>query len=80
MNLKKVNKKSPIPVMADESCCDHHDAKRLIQLHACDMFNIKLGKSSGLLNAKKIIALAEKENMKMQIGDFLESRLLFTVA
>src|SRR5674476_362932 len=36
MNLKKVNKKSPIPVMADESCCDHHDAKRLIQLHACD--------------------------------------------
>ena len=78
MNLKKVNKKSPIPVMADESCCDHHDAKRLIQLRACDMFNLKLGKSSGLLNAKKIIALAEKENMKMQVGGFMESKIAMT--
>ena len=47
MKLKKVKKKSPIPIMADESCCDHHDAQRLIQLGACDMFNLKLGKSGG---------------------------------
>lgn len=78
MNLKKVKKKSPIPIMADESCCDHHDAKRLIQLRACDMFNLKLGKSSGLLKAKKIIALAEKENMKMQVGGFMESKIAMT--
>ncbi|MGH2649101.1 MAG: dipeptide epimerase, partial [Ginsengibacter sp.] len=71
MNLKKVREKSSIPVMADESCCDHHDAKRLIQLAACDMFNLKLGKSSGLFKAKRIIALAEKENMKMQVGGFM---------
>jgi L-Ala-D/L-Glu epimerase len=58
MNLGKVKRKSPIPVMADESCSDHHDAKRLIRLGACDMFNLKLGKSSGLLKAQKIIALA----------------------
>ena len=76
--FKKVKKKSPIPVMADESCCDHHDAKRLIQLNACDMFNLKLGKSSGLLKAKKIIALAEKENMKMQVGGFMESKIAMT--
>jgi len=78
LNLKKVKKKSPIPVMADESCCDHHDAKRLIQLGACDMFNLKLGKSSGLLKAKKIIALAEKENMMMQVGGFMESKITMT--
>jgi L-alanine-DL-glutamate epimerase-like enolase superfamily enzyme len=78
LNLKKVKKKSPIPVMADESCCDHHDAKKLIQLKACDMFNLKLGKSSGLFKAKKIIALAEKENMTMQVGGFMESKITMT--
>src|SRR6185436_20431106 len=63
MKLRKVRKNSPIPIMADESCGDHHDAKRLIDLDACDMINVKLGKSSGLTNAKKIIALAEKAKM-----------------
>jgi L-alanine-DL-glutamate epimerase-like enolase superfamily enzyme len=78
MSLKKVKKKSPIPVMADESCSDHHDAERLIRLGACDMFNLKLGKSSGLLKAQKIIALAEKENMTMQVGGFMESKITMT--
>jgi len=78
MNLKKVKKKSPVPIMADESCSDHHDAERLIQLGACDMFNLKLGKSSGLFKAQKIIALAEKENMLMQVGGFMESKITMT--
>jgi L-Ala-D/L-Glu epimerase / N-acetyl-D-glutamate racemase len=78
MNLSKVKNKSPVPIMADESCCDHHDAKNLIQLGACDMFNLKLGKSSGLLKAKKIVALAEKANLKMQVGGFMESKITMT--
>ena len=53
--------------MADESCCDHHDAKRLIGLKACDMINIKLGKSGGIYDALKIISLAEKAKMKIEI-------------
>jgi L-alanine-DL-glutamate epimerase-like enolase superfamily enzyme len=80
MRLKKVRKKSPIPVMADESCCDHHDAKRLIDLKACDMINIKLGKSGGIYDALKIISLAEKANIKMQMGGFMESRLGMTAS
>ena len=78
--LSRVKNHSPIPVMADESCCDHHDAKRLIDLGACDLFNIKLGKSSGIVNARKIILLAEQAGMKMQVGGFLESRLGFTAS
>jgi L-Ala-D/L-Glu epimerase / N-acetyl-D-glutamate racemase len=78
MRLRKVKKKSPIPIMADESCCDHHDAKRLIGLKACDMINIKLGKSGGIYTALKIIALADKAKMKMQMGGFTESRLGMT--
>lgn len=78
MRLRKVRKKSPIPIMADESCCDHHDAKRLISLKACDLLNIKLGKSGGIYDALKIISLAEKAKMKMQVGAFMESRLGMT--
>lgn len=78
MRLRKVKKKSPIPIMADESCCDHHDAKRLIGLKACDMLNVKLGKSGGIYDALKIISLAEKAKMKMQVGAFMESRLGMT--
>jgi L-alanine-DL-glutamate epimerase-like enolase superfamily enzyme len=47
--LAGIRKQSPIKIMADECCCDHHDAKRLIDLEACDYFNVKLGKSSGIL-------------------------------
>lgn len=80
MELRRVKEASPIPIMADESCCDHHDAERLIALGACQRFNIKLGKSGGLFKAKKIIVLAEQAGMEVQIGGFLESRLAWTAA
>lgn len=80
MSLPRVRKASPIPVMADESCLDHNDAKRLISLGACDYINIKLGKSSGLYKAGKIAALAREAGMKMMVGGFLETRLAFTAS
>ena len=80
MEMHRVREASPIPIMADESCCDHHDAERLIALGACQRFNIKLGKSGGLFKAQKIIALAGKTGMEVQIGGFLESRLAWTAA
>ena len=78
--LPEIKAQSPIPIMADESCCNHIDAQRLIQMNACDSFNIKLSKSAGITNALKIIALAEQVNIPIQVGGFLESRLGFTAA
>lgn len=80
MELPAIRKESPIEIMSDESLCDEHDAKRLIDLQACDLFNIKLGKSSGIFKALKIIQLAEQANINIQVGGFLESRLGFTAA
>ncbi len=79
MELKEVRKKSPVKIMADESCFDEHDAKRLIDMKACDMFNLKLGKSSGIFRAMKIIRMAEAAGMEMQVGGFMESRIAMTV-
>jgi L-alanine-DL-glutamate epimerase-like enolase superfamily enzyme len=80
MELGKVSKISPIPIMADESCGDENDAERLIQLNACHMFNIKLGKSSGIYKGLKIAQLGAKANMSMQVGGFMESRLGMTAS
>lgn len=80
MKLPELRKKSPVPIMADESCCDEHDADRLISLNACDSINVKLGKSAGIYKAKKILALAEKSGLPVQVGGFLESRIGFTAA
>ncbi|MEO5564124.1 MAG: dipeptide epimerase, partial [Chitinophagaceae bacterium] len=78
MHLPKVKKASPIPIMADECCGDHHDAERLIQLNACDYMNIKLGKSGGIFKALKMVKLAEAANIHLQVGGFIESRLAMT--
>lgn len=78
MELNRVSAASPIPIMADESCGDHHDAERLKALNACPMFNIKLGKTGGLSDAMKIVKLAAAANMHLQIGGFMESRLGMT--
>lgn len=80
MEMRRVKEASPIPIMADESCCDHRDAERLIAMGACQRFNIKLGKSGGLHKARKIIALAEAAGMTVQVGGFLESRLAWSAA
>ncbi|MGZ4022470.1 MAG: mandelate racemase/muconate lactonizing enzyme family protein, partial [Flavisolibacter sp.] len=80
MDLHQVTAASPIPIMADESCGDEHDAERLIQLQACQMFNIKLGKSSGFFKAMKIAQLGQQAAMEMQVGGFMESRLGMTAA
>lgn len=78
MNLPKVKKASPIPIMADESCGDEHDAERLLDLDACDYMNVKLGKAGGIFKALKIVELAKKKNLHLQVGAFMESRVAMT--
>lgn len=80
MRLAKVRQASAVPVMADESCGDEHDLRRLIDLGACDCVNIKLGKTGGLHRARKMVRMAEAAGMKLQIGGFLESRLAMTAS
>lgn len=76
--LKKVINNCPVKIMADECLLDHVDARKLIKGGYCDYFNIKLGKSSGLFKAQKILNIAEEYGILTQIGGFVESRLVFT--
>ncbi|WP_423147780.1 mandelate racemase/muconate lactonizing enzyme family protein [Rubrolithibacter danxiaensis] len=66
---------SPIPIMADESCCNHHDARKLIKSNSCDYINIKLAKSGGIAEALKIHETASNAGIACMIGGMLESRI-----
>ncbi|RYY39987.1 MAG: dipeptide epimerase [Chitinophagaceae bacterium] len=80
LDLARLSAASPIPIMADESCGDEHDAARLIRLNACGEFNIKLGKTGGVHKALKVVRLAEAGGITLQVGGFMESRLGMTAA
>lgn len=73
--LPELRKKSPIKLMADESCYNHHDARKLINSESCDYINIKLVKSGGIHEAIKIHNVAQTAGIPCMIGGMLESRL-----
>ncbi len=56
--LRKVKENTTIPISADESLFTIHDAKRLIEMKAVDVFSIKVAKHGGIFKAKAIIDLA----------------------
>jgi o-succinylbenzoate synthase len=73
--LPELNLNSPIKIMADESCYNHHDARKLINSQACEYLNIKFSKSGGILEAQKIHEIALQSGVKCMIGSMLESRI-----
>ena len=79
-NMVRLRDKVDLPVCADESIFDHHDALKLIKLGAADYLNIKLGKSGGIHTGLKINAIAEAAGAKCMIGCFGESRLGLSAA
>lgn len=76
--LKRLRGQTTIPIMADESLFDAHDAVRLVRDEAVDYFNIKLSKSGGIFEALKINAIAEAAGIPCMIGCMSESRLAIT--
>jgi muconate cycloisomerase len=66
--LKQVSEAVQIPVIADESLCNEDDARRLIDLKACRIFNIRLSKCGGLGAATRIRQMAEAAGILCQLG------------
>ncbi|PWS25964.1 dipeptide epimerase [Pedobacter yonginense] len=73
--LPELNINSPIKLMADESCYNHHDARKLINSQSTTYLNIKFSKSGGILEAQKIHEEAIQKGVKCMIGSMLESRI-----
>jgi L-alanine-DL-glutamate epimerase-like enolase superfamily enzyme len=73
--LAYVRSKSPLKIMADESCFTPVDAVRLIRAGAVDMINIKLMKCGGLYRAMQISAIAAAAGIPCMLGCMMESRI-----
>jgi L-Ala-D/L-Glu epimerase len=68
VGLKRVRDESGISVMADESLVTLEQARRLIELRACDLFNIRISKCGGISGSLAIAKLAEEAGIKIQVG------------
>ncbi|TDQ07055.1 mandelate racemase/muconate lactonizing enzyme family protein [Pedobacter metabolipauper] len=71
---------SPVKIMADESCYNHHDARKLINSNSCEYLNIKFSKSGGILEAQKIHEVALQTGTKCMMGGMLESRIALSAS
>lgn len=78
--LKYVTERTITPIMADESVFSVYDAKRVLDMRAADMINIKLMKSGGIHQAIKINALAEASGVICMVGSMIETKLGITAA
>lgn len=66
--LKKVTERVEIPIIADESLCSVDDARRLADMKACKLFNIRLSKCGGFLNASRIFQIGKKAGISAVLG------------
>ncbi|MBO4671314.1 MAG: dipeptide epimerase [Bacteroidales bacterium] len=73
-----ITERSPLPVIADEAVQRLRDIPSL--KGAYSGINIKLMKSAGLLEARKMIAYARAEGMKVMVGCMTETSCACTAA
>jgi len=78
--LAWVRRRSPVPVMADESVHSPQDAWQVIHAGAVDYVNIKLMKAGGLRRACEIAAICRAAGVPNMIGGMVESNLSATAA
>ena len=73
-----LTERSPIPIVADESCQRLADVRRLFG--AVSGINIKLMKSTGMREAHRMLTLARSLGMKVMIGCMTETSCAISAA
>lgn len=63
--LKKISERVAIPVAVGERIYTRHGFRRIFEPHAADIVQPDVGNTGGLMEAKKIAAMAEAYNMRV---------------
>jgi L-alanine-DL-glutamate epimerase-like enolase superfamily enzyme len=66
--LAELRPKLGVPVMLDESLCGYPDALHAIERRTADLFNVRLSKCGGIVPTLRIIALAQRSGVGVQLG------------
>jgi muconate cycloisomerase len=73
--LARLRARSPVPMMADECVFSTHDMLAVASAAAADVVSLKLVKHGGLLNTRKVAAVAEAAGIGLYGGCLLESSI-----
>lgn len=76
--LRELKKTAPLPIFVDEDSMTASDLPALVG--ATDGINIKLMKSGGLSEARRMVALARTYGLQIMIGCMIETSVAITAA
>lgn len=74
-DMASVTQRSPVPIIADESCWDINDALDVINARAADCISIYLAKAGGFVGAAKVAAIAHATNVRCDVNGSIESAI-----
>jgi muconate cycloisomerase len=66
--LAEIRPRLGVPVMLDESLCGYPDATHAIARKTADFFNVRLSKCGGIAPTLRIVALAQRSGLGLQLG------------
>ncbi len=66
--LSELRPRLGVPVMLDESLCGFPDAQAAVARGTADLLNVRLSKCGGILPSLRIIALAKRSGLGVQLG------------
>jgi muconate cycloisomerase len=66
--LAELRPRLGVPIMLDESLCGFPDAEAAIARGTADVLNVRISKCGGLLASLRIIALAQRSGLGVQLG------------
>lgn len=68
MDLEYIRRRSPLPIILDESVCNGKDLQALLPLGGFDGINIKLMKCGGPTDALKLLKMAQCHDLRVLVG------------
>jgi muconate cycloisomerase len=66
--LPELRRRIRTPIMLDESLCGIMDARRAVDLGACDLFNLRLSKCGGFLPSLALARFGKRRGLGYQLG------------
>lgn len=78
--MQYVTKHTFTNILADESVFSPKDALTIIEKRAADLINIKLMKTGGIYQARKLCQIAEAHDIECMIGCMLETKISVSAA
>ncbi|HEY2156762.1 MAG TPA: enolase C-terminal domain-like protein [Isosphaeraceae bacterium] len=67
-SLAEMRPRLGVPVMLDESLCGYPDAVRSVESGTADLFNVRISKCGGLIPSLRLIELAHRHGIGVQLG------------